>query len=105
MVPQRDDPRAGALGIGPAAGLIAGILEGAGLRDVTEKVISGTRNYDSADYYWTMMMEVAAPVVAAMSKTDEPTRARIKADVFATLKQPGGRVSLNFGARVISGTK
>ena len=41
-------------------------------------------------------------------KWDQFTMAFLKPmgdEIIATLKQPSGRVSLNFGARVISGTK
>ncbi len=88
-----------------APGLIAGLLRAAGLGQVTEKEIPGKVAYESPEQYWTMMMEVAAPVVAAMSKVDEPTRARIKADVLAALPRSGGGITLNYGARIISGTK
>jgi ubiquinone/menaquinone biosynthesis C-methylase UbiE len=88
-----------------APGLIAGLLREAGLGQVTEKEILEQVTYESPEQYWTMMMEVAAPVVAAMSKVDEPTRARIKADVLAALARPGGSVTLDFSARIISGTK
>lgn len=88
-----------------ALGLVAGLLRDAGLRNVTEKEIVGKVAYESADQYWTMMMEVAAPVVAAMSKVDESTRARIKSDVYAALERSGGVISLDYSARIISGAK
>lgn len=86
-------------------GLIGGLFRDAGLTDVAEQDVSGKRTYDSAEHYWTMMNEVAAPVVSAMSKVDEPTKAKIKADVMAALAKTGSVVSLDFGARVISGRK
>jgi SAM-dependent methyltransferase len=88
-----------------APGMIAGLLRTAGLDQVTEKEIFGQVTYESPDQYWGMMMEVAAPVVNAMSKVDEPTRARIKADVLAALPRTSAGVSLNFSARIISGVK
>jgi ubiquinone/menaquinone biosynthesis C-methylase UbiE len=88
-----------------APGLIAGILRDAGLGEVTEKEISRQVTYESSDQYWSMMMEVAAPVVAAMSKLDDPTRARIKADVMAALPGSSGGVRLPYSARIVSGMK
>lgn len=88
-----------------APGLPAGLLREAGLGRVTEKEISGQVVFESLEQYWTMMMEVAAPVVAALSKVDEPTRARIKADVFAALHLSAGGVALNYSTRIISGVK
>lgn len=86
-------------------GLIAGLLHSAGLGRVTEKEIHGQVAYDSPEQYWTMMMDVAAPVVAAMGKVDEPTRARIKDDVYAALRRSGGAIALGYSARIISGTR
>jgi SAM-dependent methyltransferase len=88
-----------------APGLIAGLLRAAGFADVADKEISGQVAYDSPEHYWTMMTEVAAPVVAAMSRASEAERGRIKADVFASLGAGGDPVTLQFGSRIISGLK
>ena len=88
-----------------APGMIAGFLREAGLVGITEKDLPGQLAYESADQYWTMMMEVAAPVVAAMNQADEPARARIKADVYGNLARFPGAVTLGYGARIIAGVK
>jgi ubiquinone/menaquinone biosynthesis C-methylase UbiE len=100
-------PVAGAPGMFRCAApdLIAGFLRSAGLVRVTEKEIVEKVSYESADQYWTMMMEVAAPVVAIMSKSEEQTRVKIKADVFGILNKFAGRIVFDFSARVISGVK
>jgi ubiquinone/menaquinone biosynthesis C-methylase UbiE len=87
------------------AGLIAGLLRDAGFCGVTEKEISGQVVYDSADHYWTMMMEVAAPVVTAMSSADESIRATVKSEVYAALEQVGVPLSLRYSASVITGER
>jgi ubiquinone/menaquinone biosynthesis C-methylase UbiE len=87
------------------AGLIAGLLRDAGFCGVTEKEISGQVVYDSADHYWTMMMEVAAPVVTAMSGADESIRATVKSEVYAALEQVGVPLSLRYSASVITGER
>ncbi len=88
-----------------APGMIAGFLREAGLVGITEKDIPGRLTYESADQYWTMMMDVAAPVVAAMSQADEPARARIQADVYGNLARFPAAVTLDYGARIIAGVK
>jgi ubiquinone/menaquinone biosynthesis C-methylase UbiE len=99
------DPAAPGMFRCAAPGFIAGLFREAGLRDTVEKEITGKVSFDSPSHYWSMMMEVAAPVVSAMSKLDEATREKIKADVFAQLRQPDGRVTFDYSARIISGTK
>jgi ubiquinone/menaquinone biosynthesis C-methylase UbiE len=100
-------PAPGAPGIFRCAApdLIAGLLRQAGLVRITEKEISRKVTYESADQYWTMMMEVAAPVVALMSQANEQARAAIKADVFGTLERFAGAISFDYGVRIISGSK
>jgi ubiquinone/menaquinone biosynthesis C-methylase UbiE len=87
------------------AGLIAGLLRDAGFCGVTEREVSGQVVYDSADHYWTMMMEVAAPVVTAMSGADESIRATVKSEVYAALERVGVPLSLRYSASVITGER
>lgn len=100
-------PMPGAPGIFRCAapGLIAGFFREAGLIQITEQEITGQVTFESADQYWTMMLEVAAPVVTSMSKADEPTRARIKDAVYGELARFNGPPIFAFGARNIAGTK
>ncbi len=53
------------------------------------------------------MNEVGAPIVAAMSKADEATKALIKKETYESLdrKYPDGNVAMDFAARVIRGEK
>jgi hypothetical protein len=88
-----------------APGMIAGLLRDAGLAEVTEKVVAGQVTYESTEQYWTMMTEVAAPVVAVLSQAAEDVRDRIRADVFSTLRSDRGSVTLDYAARVIAGVK
>ncbi|HZZ20932.1 MAG TPA: methyltransferase domain-containing protein [Opitutaceae bacterium] len=88
-----------------APGLIAGFFGDAGMVGVSERMVTGKVTYESADHYWNMMMEVAAPAVAAMSGADEAARARVKADVYASLSKGGNPISLSFGSRIITGEK
>ncbi|MBC6698489.1 class I SAM-dependent methyltransferase [Hymenobacter puniceus] len=90
-----------------ATGTMADLFRQAGLRNVTEKTITGQLNCGSNDNYWNFMNDVAAPVVGAMSKADADTCQRIKADVFALVDQkyPGKQAALDYGALVVCGEK
>lgn len=86
-------------------GLIAGLLEQAGLSDVKETVLSGHITYESPDDYWTNMNDIAAPVVHALRQTDPATINRIKEEVFEHLRQHygNGLLVLPFSAFIIQG--
>ena len=91
------DPSAPGMFRCAAPGFIAGFLREAGLRDTVEKEVTGKVSFDSPSHYWAMMMEVAAPVVSAMSKLDEATRDKIKARCLcpaASSAPDDGRVTL-----------
>jgi len=87
--------------------VIAGLLKQAGFNDITSIEITGQVDYGSFDRYWQMMMEVGAPIVAAMSQADEPTRNKIKEEVAALFQSQNtsGTALLNYGALVISAQK
>lgn len=88
-------------------GLIADIFKKAGLKNITETDISGKLNTQTADGYWNFMNQVAAPVVGALSKADDATKARIKREVYEAVNQryPDGNVAIDSTARVIYGEK
>ena len=88
-----------------APGLLAQLLHDVGFVDVTEQDVSGSVSYENPEQYWTMMLDVAAPVVAVLSKLDAATRARIKAEASTALQSAGGTISLGYSARVVSGRK
>lgn len=89
------------------AGLMQDIFRQAGLKNVSEKEVSGKLNAGTADAYWNMMTEVAAPFVSALSKADEAMRAKIKQEVFKLVaeKYPDGKVNIDASALVIYGEK
>ncbi|MEO8702704.1 MAG: methyltransferase domain-containing protein [Kofleriaceae bacterium] len=73
-------------------GTITQVFANAGLEDITETEVPCKLDCNGALGYWNMMTEVAAPFVAALSKADEATVARIKADVISAVDEryPGG---------------
>lgn len=88
-------------------GLIKSIFEKAGLKNVTETPVASKLKSGTTDNYWQMMTEIAAPFVAAMSKADEPTRQKIKTEVFEAINQrfPDGKVFIDCAAIVVAGEK
>ena len=88
-------------------GLIKNLFEQAGLKNVTESATSSQLNVRTADTYWEMMTDVAAPFVAALSKADDQMRTKIKSEVYDVLntKFPDGNVVFEASALIISGEK
>jgi len=88
-------------------GFLADLLRKSGLKNVSEREVTGKLNAGSNDQYWNFMNEVAAPVVAAMSKADAATKEKIKREVFELVDQkyPDKKAALDCGALVISGVK
>lgn len=90
-----------------APGLMAGIFEQAGFKNVSEQGVKGQGDYIDADTYWKHMVDCAAPVMAAVNQADEATRATIKNEVYALISasSTNGRALLDYGATVIYGEK
>ncbi len=88
-------------------GMIKELFENAGFKNVQENNIYGKLDYDTAEIYWQNMMDVAAPVVGALSKADDNTRKKIKNEVFAACNKKliNGRLVLNYASTIISGEK
>ncbi|AII53435.1 class I SAM-dependent methyltransferase [Hymenobacter sp. APR13] len=88
-------------------GFLADLFRQAGLHNVTEKDLTGHLKCGTNDNYWNFMNDVAAPVVGALSKADEPTKAAIKTDVFAQVdrRYPDRKAALDYGAVVVCGEK
>lgn len=88
-------------------GLIQGLFNQAGLKNTSEKQIKGKMNCGTADVYWDMMTEVAAPFVAALSNADSEVKGKIRKEVFEMVHQKfsNGNVIIDSGALVIYGEK
>ncbi|MEW5675142.1 methyltransferase domain-containing protein [Flavobacterium enshiense] len=106
---QLPPPPAGSPGMFRCAekGLIASIFKNAGLKNIIETEVSGKLNVGTADTYWNMMTEVAAPFVAALSKADDDMKAKIKSEILDLVNQkyPDGTIVIPSSAFVISGEK
>ena len=87
-------------------GLMKEIFEKAGFKNITEKEVPTKLNSGTVETYWNMMTDVAAPVVAALSKADDVMREKIKKEVFAMVSQKyPGNVAVDASAIVISAEK
>ena len=89
------------------AGLIQGLLKEAGLKNTSEKEVIGKLKCGTAEVYWTMMTELAAPFVAALSKADVAMREKIRNEVIEQVnaKYPDGKVEIDSSALMIYGEK
>ena len=89
------------------SGLMTNIFAQAGFKNITEKEVACNLECGSAEIYWEMMTEIAAPVVAALNKTDDEMIEKIKREVYELINQkyPEGNVVLNGSCLLISGEK
>lgn len=88
-------------------GKITNLLKQVGFRNITEQQISGKIDYKTFDRYWEIMLDIGAPIVAALSSADDTTTATIKAEVSALFKSKNkaGEAILEYAATVISAEK
>ncbi|HLG02610.1 MAG TPA: class I SAM-dependent methyltransferase [Bacteroidia bacterium] len=102
-------PPAGAPGMFRCAesGLIADLFRQAGLKKISEMEITSKMNCGTTDVYWNLMTEIGAPIVAALSKADEPMKKKIKTEVYEAInnKYAEGNIRINASALVIYGEK
>ena len=88
-------------------GLLQQLFSQAGLKNVTEKEVAGHLNAGTAEVFWNMMTEVAAPFVAALSKADEAMQKKIKEEAIQLVrdKYPDNKVSIASLALLVCGEK
>ncbi len=106
---QLPPPPAGAPGMFRCAkdGMIVTLFTEAGLKNITQREVPGKLHCKTIDDFWEMHTEVGAPIVAALSKADDDTKAKIKEEVFATVKEryPENDIFVDSSALVIFGEK
>lgn len=88
-------------------GFVATLFRQAGLQHISETEIHGKLHVESTNGYWGFMNEVAAPVVAAMSKADDTMKLAIKSEVYEAVnnRYPTGDISIDSAALVVCGQK
>jgi ubiquinone/menaquinone biosynthesis C-methylase UbiE len=89
------------------AGFMRAVFAEAGLRDISEEEVSADMEHDTPERYWEFMTDIAAPVVAGLSKADESTRERIRVEVLDVARQSlrNGAVWMRSTATVIAATR
>ena len=88
-------------------GLMSDLFRQAGLKNISVKEVTGKLNCRTADVYWNVMNDVAAPVVAALSKADDKVKEKIRKEVFQAVqtKFDDGNVIIDSSALIIYGEK
>lgn len=101
-------PPAGAPGMFRCAkpGMMEEIFQEAGLKNIHVKEVSSKLNAGTVETYWSMMTEIGAPIVAALSQADEAMRQKIKEQVFELVAQKyPGDTAIDASALIISAVK
>lgn len=88
-------------------GYLTNLFEQAGLKKISVTEVAGKLNCRTTDVYWNAMNEVAAPVVAALSKADDAMKERIRNEVCQIVNQryPDGNIQIDSSALVVYGEK
>lgn len=88
-------------------GFMMDLFRQAGFRNLSEKEVVSELIFDSAELYWTMMTEIAAPFVAALGKADDALKEKIKKEVCALVREkyPVGKIIMEGNSLVIYGEK
>jgi len=88
-------------------GLLKNIFEQEQLKNVFEQEVNSQLHSGTAEMYWNMMTEIAAPFVSALSKADANTVATIKKEAIQTIEQHFGKVNvaIDASALVVGGEK
>lgn len=88
-------------------GDFAGMLERAGLADITDQEFFGEWSYGSADEYYTSLMEIAAPVKNLMTTLSETQRLEVKRLIIeaASQFQRGAHITFPIAVRMVAGRK
>lgn len=88
-------------------GDLAGMLESAGLTNITDQEFLGEWSYSSPDEYYTSLMEIAAPVQNLMATLSETQRLEVKRLIITAASQfkRGAHITFPFVVRMVAGRK
>jgi ubiquinone/menaquinone biosynthesis C-methylase UbiE len=88
-------------------GDLAGMLQQAGLVDVTDQEFLAEWSYASAEEYYTSLMEIAAPVQNLMAKLLDAQKQEVKRLILqaATQYQRGNRITFPIAVRMVAARK
>ncbi len=88
-------------------GDLAGMLQQAGLVDVTDQEFFAEWSYASADEYYTSLMEIAAPIQNLMAKLSAAQIQEVKRLILAAMTQyqRGNRITFPLAVRMVAARK
>jgi len=88
-------------------GELAGMLQDAGLVDITEQEFLAEWSYESPEQYYTAMMEIAAPVQNLMAGCSDSQRQQVKRLIIeaASEYRQGDRITFPIAVLVVAGRK
>lgn len=88
-------------------GTLKRLLESAGFSQAQEYEITSETEYESAEKYWEMFNEIAAPIVGPLSRADEATRSKIRDKVIRAAGKfaRGGKLAFPWSAWVAHGVR
>lgn len=89
------------------SGELAGMLQEAGLVDITEQEFLAEWSYESPEHYYSTMMEIAAPVQNLMAGCSDSQRQEVKRLIIeaASAYRQGDRITFPIAVRVVAGRK
>ena len=89
------------------SGLMTDLFNQAGFENISESKVTCKLNCETAENYWQLMTEIAAPIVAGLNNADEKMLNKIKKEVCALIdkKYPKGKVIIDGTALLIYGEK
>ena len=89
------------------SGELAGMLQEAGLVDITEQEFLAEWSYESPEHYYSTMMEIAAPVQNLMAGCSDSQRQEVKRLILeaASAYRQGDRITFPIAVRVLAGRK
>jgi len=88
-------------------GELAGMLQEAGLVDITEQEFLAEWSYESPEHYYSTMMEIAAPVQNLMAGCSDSQRQEVKRLILeaASAYRQGDRITFPIAVRLVAGRK
>lgn len=90
------------------AGLLLKILEMSGFKEAKEREVIGVMKFESAKQYLDMMLDVAAPIVAALRKAPETKQEEVKTAILSVAEskaESDGSLRLLWSAWLVTGIK
>jgi ubiquinone/menaquinone biosynthesis C-methylase UbiE len=106
---QLQPPPPGAPGLFRCAksGLVADLLQTAGLKNISETEVESKLNIGNRKVYWNFMTEIAAPVVSALSNADCEMKVKIRSEVYNLIREKysNGKMAIDADSYVIYGEK